>query len=166
MLRFNIFQLTNDLDKLYASLLRKRGYVIEVVRGKMTALMYQLAAKIVTEKLSGRPLGRRTGILAGSVRVIPAQYVSAKKIVAAVEAAAPPAGYGVIQERGVPSPYAIMASSAKVLSWVKDGHRLYAQSVIHPPMMGAQRWFSSTEAANEEWIREELRAALNQAMEE
>jgi hypothetical protein len=72
MLHFKVFQLTNDPERLYASLLRKRGHVIEVVRAKMTMLMYQLAANIVTEKLSGDPLGRRTGILTGSVRVVPA----------------------------------------------------------------------------------------------
>jgi hypothetical protein len=166
MLRFNIFQLASDLQRLHDAILRKRGAVIEVVRARMTAVVQQLAGKIVSEKLSGDPLHRRTGILAGSVVAHAAEYVSMSKIVASVTAATPPAGYGAIQEKGVPSPYAITASAGKVLSWVTEGHRAYAASIIHPAMMNAQGWFSSNETASEDWIRAELAAALREAMKE
>jgi len=43
MINFNIFELTQDLEKLHASLMRRKGAVIEVVRARMTAVFTQLA---------------------------------------------------------------------------------------------------------------------------
>jgi hypothetical protein len=166
MLRFNIFELNADLERLHASLILKRGAIIEVIRAKMTALMFVLAGKIVTEKLSGDPLKRRTGMLAGSVHGVPAQYAGPTKIVAAVESSQGASFYGKIQEAGVSHPWSIIAARSKVLAYTIDGAKQYSHSVIHPPMTAAQGWWSSYDTdKTHEWMREELQKALNKAMD-
>jgi hypothetical protein len=55
-------------ERLLEAFRRKGPRIAEVLRGRLTSLMYMLAAFVVQRKLSGQVLHRRTGILAGSVR--------------------------------------------------------------------------------------------------
>jgi hypothetical protein len=59
------------LDSLRAKLDSLASRLHEVLRVKLAAITNQLASKIVSEKLSGQVLHRRTGILAGSVHAEP-----------------------------------------------------------------------------------------------
>ena len=57
--------------KLIARLQGLSPRVISVLAVKVQKLMFMLQSKIVSEKLSGQVLHRRTGILAGSVHTLP-----------------------------------------------------------------------------------------------
>lgn len=59
-----------------------------------------------------------------------------------------------------------MVTNARALHFVRGGREVFIKSVTHPPMTRAMGWWSSNEPENEDWIREELRAELNKAMEE
>jgi len=63
------------------------------------ALMLELQAKIVGEKLQGQVLAHRSGKLAGSIRVVPA-IVEGTSVVGIVQGAGGPAFYGRVHEFG------------------------------------------------------------------
>ncbi len=148
--------------------LKAKGPTIaEVLRSKLNAALFNLQSYIVTSKLSGQMLKRRTGKLAGSIRVVPASF-EGTSIVGAVEGAGSVAWYGKLYESqdaggtgGVPHSWQIIASKARVLSFIGgDGNRVFVRRVMHPPI--AMRPFMSsslTEKAEE--IKAELQAALD-----
>jgi phage gpG-like protein len=90
----------NGSDQRIAVALRAKGpQIIQLLVSKMNALMLQLQAKIVGQKLQGQVLAHRTGKLSGSIRMIPAT-VDGSLITGAVEGAGGPAFYGRIHEFG------------------------------------------------------------------
>jgi hypothetical protein len=87
-------------DVRVAEMLRLKGpTIVQAVMGKMNALMLQLQAKIVGEKLQGQVLKHRTGKLAASIREIPA-VLEGGTVTGAVEGGGGPAWYGRIHEYG------------------------------------------------------------------
>src|SRR6266850_252537 len=83
--------------RLVQQLRAKGPNIIAVLIGKLNELMIQLQSYIVTQKLSGQSLRRRTGVLAGSIRYIPAT-LEGTKIVGGVQGAGGPAWYGKLYE--------------------------------------------------------------------
>jgi hypothetical protein len=150
-------------QQIYSLFKTKGGRAAEVLFVRVNQLMHQLASRVVTEKLSGNPLHRRTGVLAGSVHATETT-ISATKISGAVEAASGPAFYGVAHEYGTTGPYEITAVRARALQFVVGGREVYAKSVMHPAM--PQRAFMRpTEVESADWIRNELEAALGEEMQ-
>src|SRR5258708_833231 len=100
--------------------LRPKGRVIiQVLMTKLNALIFILQSYIVPQKLSGQVLNRRTGVLAGSVREIPA-VLEGTKIVAAVEAAGGPAFYGAVHEYGGRRRFPLVRSGARSFGILTD----------------------------------------------
>ncbi|HXP71761.1 MAG TPA: hypothetical protein VOA88_20970 [Candidatus Dormibacteraeota bacterium] len=135
---------------------------VEVVATKLRALMFQLQSKIVSEKLSGQVLHRRTGVLAGSVRTLPVT-VAGNQISSGVASSSGPAFYGKIHEVGGSRPYQIFATKARALQFMQGPRTVYAQNIIHPPAkMRAFMRPSLIESAQE--IRNELQAAIDEEL--
>ena len=131
---------------------------------KLNALLLQLQSHIIGQKLSGQVLQRRTGMLASSVRVIPAKF-SGTKIVGAIEAGRSAALYAGVHEYGGSHAYQILSVKARALSFVLDGRRVFAKSVLHPP--ARQRAFMRPSLdENAASIQEELSEALNREINE
>jgi hypothetical protein len=144
--------------KLIASLKAKAPQLIQVLTSKLTALMAQLQRYIVTQKLSGQVLKRRTGILAGSVTLIPIK-VQGNRILGGIDAAAGPAFYGNVHEYGGEKEYPITAVKARALAFMVDGKKVFAKSVRHPALM-ARPFMSTSLAEQSAAIQEQLQAAL------
>lgn len=149
----------NDSDQQLLAGLRARGAsIITILSSKLTALMIQLQRYVVTEKLQGQVLAQRKGILAGSVRAIPA-VINGDRIEAGVEAGGGPAFYGRIQEFGAPGPFEIIATRARALSFIVDGRKVVVAKVTHPGLR-ARPFMSTSLAENAEMIQTQLRAAM------
>jgi len=149
---------------LARKLAKKGPLIIEVLMTRANALMFQLQSYIKSQKLSGQVLQRRTGILSESVRAIPAT-LEGKTITFGVEAAGGAALYGAVQEKGGKRAYQVVAVNARALSFIMDGRRVFAKSVIHPPLP-ARPFMRPSLEENQEMIEADLQAALNEAMNE
>jgi hypothetical protein len=146
--------------KLIAKLHGMSPRLVSVLGSKLRALMFQLQAKIVSEKLSGQVLHRRTGILAGTVHTLPVT-TAGNTISGGVAAASGPALYGKYHEVGGSQAYKIMSVKSRALAFTLNGKQVYAKSVIRPPLR--QRAFmrpSLLESA--QTIHDELQRAIDQ----
>jgi hypothetical protein len=151
----------NSDQRLVETLRTKGPRIIAVLMTKLNALMIQLQSYIVSNKLSGQVLARRTGILAGSIRAIPAT-VEGAKIVAAVEGGGGPAFYGRIHEEGPEQgAYPIVAVRARALSFVMGGKQVFVKSVMHPAVR-MRPFMAPSLDENAATIEAELRAAVDQ----
>jgi hypothetical protein len=157
-------------ERLIAALRSKPGAIFRVLTTKLSALMFQLQAKIVTEKLSGQFLNRQRGKLAGSVRALPTVQ-EGSKIIGGIEGGGSTAFYGKFYELesagGTPyrgTAWTIMATKARALRFVVGNKVAFAKSVTHPPGV-VKPFMSSTMTENEEMIRAELQAALEGELE-
>jgi hypothetical protein len=149
---------TGDSDSRLIQVLRSRpAALLRVLSVRLNALMFQLQSKIVSEKLSGQVLKRRTGILSGSIRAMPAE-VEGAKITAEVLGGGGPAFYAATFEEGC-APYQIMAVRARALRFMVDGRAAYAKSVSHPAMYAPFMRPSLEEFTPQ--IRTDLQAALD-----
>lgn len=124
------------------SIFKKKGaQILAALVARMDKLMIELQAHIVSQKLSGQVLQRRTGILASSVAVEPTQ-IDGKIIRGAVQSSGGPAYYGQIHELGGERSFDIFPSRAKVLRFIVDGRTVFAKSVHRLPV--PQRSFMAT----------------------
>ncbi len=146
--------------KLIAKLQGMSPRLVSALGVKLRALMFQLQSKIISEKLSGQVLHRRTGILAGSVRTLPVT-TAGNTIASGVVSSEGPAFYGAINEVGGSHAYKVMAVKSRALAFMLNGKQVYAKSVIRPPLR--QRAFmrpSLLESA--QTIHDELQRAIDQ----
>jgi hypothetical protein len=153
-------------ERVLSAFRRKGPRIAEVLRGKLTSLMYMLSAYVVQRKLSGQVLHRRTGILAGSVHAVPAVF-EGLKIVAGVEAGAsgPAALYAAAHELGGIKAYDIIATRARALAWMNSGgHKIFAKRVLHPAMT-ARPFLSTSLDENANDIRAQLQSALDEELD-
>jgi hypothetical protein len=135
---------------------------VSVVTTKLRALMFQLQSKIVSEKLSGQVLHRRTGILAGSVHTLPVTAAE-NTISSGVASSQGPAFYGRIHEVGGSRPFQIFAVKARALQFMQGSKTVYAQNIMHPPLR--QRAFmkpSLLESAQS--IHDQLQQTVNEEL--
>jgi hypothetical protein len=98
----------------------KGRLVREALRAEVDKLDEELQSKIVGGPLNGAILKRRTGKLAGSVRVVPAT-IGADNIHGQVQAGGGPAFYGRFQEDGTRGPYPIRPRNKKALAFFPQG---------------------------------------------
>jgi hypothetical protein len=150
-------------ERLLAAFKAKGPRIASVLQSKLTALMFQLSAFVVSKKLSGEVLKRRTGILAGSVHAVPATF-QGTSMVGSVQAAEGPAFYGRIHEYGGSGAYPIIATKARALAFMSHGKQVFAKSVMHPAAM-ARAFMSTSLAENAANIREQLQSALDAEMD-
>jgi len=137
--------------------------ILEYVQMRVNRLLIMLQAKIVGEKLQGQVLRHITGKLSRSVVVIPAE-LRGTVVTGYVEAAAPPAAYGVGHERGTDSSYEIVAVRKKALMWIAaGGAKRFATKVMHPPIKRRSFMVSSLNEMRTQ-ILEELSAATAEGM--
>src|SRR5258708_4124488 len=149
-------------QRLVEGLRAKGPAIIQVLMTKLNALIFILQSYIVSRKLSGQVLNRRTGVLAGSVRAIPA-VLEGTKIVAAVEAAGGPAFYGAVHEYGGSGAYPIVATRARALAFLMDGKKVFARSVMHPPAK-VRPFMAPALEENAADIEAQLRVALDEEL--
>jgi hypothetical protein len=151
-------------QKLIERLRTAPSRVVNVLSVKLNALLFQLQSKIVLEKLSGNPLHRKTGTLAGSVRVVPA-LLQGTSIVGSVTAGCGPAGlYAGVHEYGGSRLYQVLAVKARALAFVTNGKKVIAKSVIHPPAKERSFLRSSLKESAAD-IKQQLQDALNRELE-
>jgi hypothetical protein len=152
------------LEKLIERLRSAPSRVVDVMSVKLNAVLFMLQGKIVREKLSGQMLNRRTGTLAGSVRVEPA-HTEGTSIKGSVLAGGGPAFYGKILHEGA-RPHDVFNVKAKALRWIADQspQTMFARHVRHPGTI-AKPFMTSTLTENAAMIRAELQAALNKELE-
>src|SRR5256885_15543014 len=86
----------NDVEFIQA-LERKGPAIISALVRRVNQLMVSLQSFIVSNKLSGQALARRTGKLAASIRYIPAE-LKGTQIEGSVEGGGGPAWYGKLFE--------------------------------------------------------------------
>ncbi len=158
-------------DVRVVEVLQSKGpQIIQVLTTKLNQLMLQLRSYIVSSKLSGQYLKRRTGILAGSVNVVPATF-QGTQIVAGVEAGSGPAFYGKFYEEisaggtGGTAAFQVFATKARALAFMMDGKRVFARSVMHPAMATRPFMTSALEEKAAE-IEAGLRAAVDGVVNE
>jgi hypothetical protein len=127
------FELKGDYD-LVLKLRSLPGRVMEVLRVKLDALTSQTASDIVTDKLSGQILHKRTGILQASMHATPT-VIEGTTIRGGIEAAGGPAAYGKAHEFGTGGMgWEIRSVKAKALAFQMSGKKVFAKSVFHPPL--------------------------------
>jgi hypothetical protein len=164
MLRISFIE--NSDQRLVEALRAKGPAIVRVLMSKLNELMIQLQSYIVSQKLSGQSLQRRTGTLAGSIRYIPA-VLEGTKIVGAVEGAGGAAWYGKLYETeeaggtgGVGHAWQISATKGRALSFLMDGKRVFARSVMHPAL-SARPFMTTALEENAAAIEAELRIAVD-----
>jgi hypothetical protein len=136
--------------------------LVSVLGVKLQKLMFILQSKIVSEKLSGQILHRRSGTLAGSVHTLPVT-TTGNTISSGVASSSGAAFYGKIHEQGGSRAYQILAVKARALQFIQGSKTRYAASVMRPPLR--QRAFmrpSLEESA--QTIHDELQRAIDQEL--
>jgi len=158
--------IANSDTRLVEALKAKGPAIVRVLMSKVNELMIQLQSYIVSQKLSGQALKRQTGVLAGSIRYVPAT-LEGTSIVGAVEGAGGPAWYGTLYEDvsaggtgGVSHSWTITATKARALSFLVDGKRLYRRNVTHPAL-SARPYMTPSLEENAAEIETQLRGALD-----
>ena len=154
------------LDAFRERLAAKSARLHAVLGVKLAAITNMLASKIVSEKLSGQVLHRRTGILAGSVHATPVND-DGTTIRGSVESSAGPSFYGKFHEFGVPHAWEITATKSKALAFQlstkENAKRIFARSVVHPPLP-ARSFMAPTLEENRQQIIDELAQAVGQVL--
>jgi len=116
---------------LIAKIGRMPDSLYRAMKAKLLALALKLQRKIVTEKLSGQVLHKRTGALASS---IDHKWISESKnnlIIAVGSLKSVP--YAAIHEfGGTTRPHIIEPVKAEVLAFVAGGKQRFAKIVHHP----------------------------------
>lgn len=141
--------LNNTDVQVVAALEVKNQRLITALVDRMTFLMTKLQQKIVTEKLSGQVLNRRSGTLAGSI-TNPEAHVDGTTITGSLQWGGGPAWYGRVHEFGGTRGYAInpiysraqqrkigkgTLAPFKVLRFIsKSGQVVFAPYVFHPAL--------------------------------
>jgi hypothetical protein len=152
-----------NVDTLVARLEGLPAAITATLTPTVQALAERLAARIVSEKLSGQVLHRKTGTLAGSVHARPVSN-EGSTIRGTVEGAGGPAWYGRLHETGTERGWEITAVKAKALQFqlsTKAKMMTYAHSVYHPALP-ARPWFN--ESLDE--FRAEAEAEINRVLAE
>ena len=150
---------------------RKGPAIIGALVRRLNEMMVRLQSYVVSNKLSGQALARRTGKLAASIRYIPA-VLNGTQIEGSVEGGGGPAWYGKLFETtevggtgGGSRFYTIMAVRARALAFVgRSGDKVFVRPpafVNHPPAQ--MRPFMST-ALEEQSAA--IRAGLQEAVSE
>ncbi len=152
--------LKSDLRKLYDALKSKPQAIVDVLTTRLNIVLTQLQRYIIVQKLSGQVLHRRTGALAGAVRVVSA-HVEGAQIKGGVTAAGSPASlYGRVHETGGSRAYEIMSVKSRALAFMMDGRMRFFSRVNHPAAM-MRPFMAPSLRENEGNIREQLQAALD-----
>jgi len=148
-----------ELSKTDEETLKNRAMnVLQEVKQQMNRELLELQSYIVTQKLAGQVLHRRSGTLADSVRVKLAEIQGAT-VTGSVEGAGGPAFYGKYFEEGGTSYYTIKPVRAKALAFMGGGgETVFAASVNHPPTP-KKPWFKISLAERREGIIANLQAA-------
>jgi len=157
------FELKDDYN-LILKLRSLPGRMMEVLRVKLDALTHQTASDIVTEKLSGQVLHRRTGVLATSVHATETTN-DGTTIRGGIEAAGGPAFYGRFHEMGLDRAWEVMAVKKKALAFMMDGKKTFAKRVTHPALM-ARPFMKPTAAELQETLNASLARAIGDALKE
>jgi hypothetical protein len=155
--------LKSDLRKHYDSLKSKPQAIVDVLTTRLNIMLFQLQRHIITEKLSGQVLHRRSGALANAVRVVSAR-VEGATIRGGVTAAGSPASlYGRVHETGGNRAYEIMSVKSRALAFMMDGRMRFFSRVNHPAAM-ARPFMAPSLQENAERIRAELQSALDEEL--
>jgi len=144
--------------QVVTKLRQKSSGVEEAVRVKTDALMIQLSAKIVGEKLHGQVLNQLSGLLAGSVHPVPAKKVGGA-IVGEVASSGGPAFYGKVHEYGGKKTFTIIAVNKKALRFLIDGKAIFRTRVERGPL--PERSFMRSAATE---FEPEIVSQLNEAI--
>jgi hypothetical protein len=153
-------------QKVVATIRAKGPTIIEALRVRMDAVTFALRGKIVTEKLSGQVLHKRSGRLARSVRQIPATLNGAivtGRVEAGIVDPRSNAVYAVFHEYGVNHPWAIEPKTAKALAFEIAGNLVFAKRVTHPGLQ-ERSFMRSTLAESSNAIAASFREALMTAL--
>jgi hypothetical protein len=151
---------TNDNAVIQA--LRDKGpAIVRAIVNRVNEVMITLQSYVVTEKLSGQVLQRRTGILAGSIRAIPAA-INGTTITGSVEGGGGSAFYGVIHESGPEQgAYPIVAVKARALAFMMDGRKVFVKSVMHPAVK-PRPFMGPSQDENADYMETQIRAAVDE----
>ena len=152
------------LDALREQLAAKATRLHEVLSVKLAAITQMLASKIVSEKLSGQVLHRRTGILSSSVHATPVED-DGTTLRASVVSSQGPSFYGNIHEYGTGGRGWEIRATAKQALAFQMSTKVFAKRVFHPPL--PQRAFMApTLEENRQAIIDELAQAVADVLKE
>jgi len=149
----------------------KSPAVAAAVMNRLNALLVEFQKYVVNEKLSGQLLHRRSGALARSVVVIPAE-IKGTEITGGVTAGAAPAFYAKffeLPEVGGAAPvkgggmWAVNAVKKRALAFMVGGEKVFAKYVFHPPL-AARPFLSQSAEESLPMIREQLQAAIDEEL--
>jgi hypothetical protein len=120
----------------------------------LQAITEMLAGKIVSGKLSGQVLHRRTGVLSASVHAEPVSD-DGSTIRGSVVSSQGPAAYGKIHEYGTSGRgWEIRATKSRVLAFQMSTKQVFAKSVFHPALPARSFMGSSLEESRDQIIQE------------
>lgn len=134
----------------------------EAIRAQVDIENRELASVVVNEKLTGAILQRRSGNLADSVEVVPAEN-DGSRITGYVQAGGSSAIYAKFQERGTTSWYDIFPVNKKSLAFEIQGKFVFARKVHHPPIE-ERSFLRSTEEEMRPEMLDRLRSAIDEAL--
>jgi hypothetical protein len=147
-------------EQLIAALRRKGPQIAMTLAGRLNRLLIQLSSYIVSQKLSGQVLHRRSGVLSGSVRALPVEMAGGT-IRGSVEAGAGPAGlYAGVHEFGGNHSYMITSVKGRALRFMIGNKESFAKSVMHKPAQ-VRAYMSPSLAEKSAEIRASLQEALD-----
>ncbi len=157
--------LKSDLRKLYDALKSKPQAIVDVLTTRLNIVLTQLQRYVIVQKLSGQVLHRRTGALAGAVRVVSA-HAEGTQIKGGVTAAGSPASlYGRVHEVGGSHAYQIFSVRARALKFMQGGKESFFSRVNHPAAM-MRPFMAPSLNENGERIRAELQAAIDEELKD
>jgi hypothetical protein len=134
----------------------------EAIRVRIDEQNAELQSVIVSEKLAGEILQRRTGNLADTVHVVPAQN-DGSVITGYVEAGGSSAIYAQFQEYGTTRWYDIFPVNKQSLAFQIAGKLIFAKKVHHPPIL-ERSFMRSTQTERQPEMTANLQAAVAEAL--
>jgi len=162
-------KLTGGLE--FAEKLKTKGVsIIAVLMVKLTQAMTQLQGRIVSEKLSGLILHRRSGAMARGIVAFPAQ-LQGEQIRAGVGATLTPAFYTAFFEEqevggtgGIGHMWAVNAVKGRALAFMIGGRQVFAKAIFHPPL-AARPFLRHSAMEDLDDIQQQLQTALDEELQ-
>jgi hypothetical protein len=145
---------SSKLDFLREQLTKKASQIHQALFVRVSAIMAQLQTKIITTKLSGQVLNKRTGLLQSSVRLLPTTS-DGSIITGSVAVTGPRRDVAMIHTMGMDRAYEVMAVKRKALAWAgADGKMAFARRVMHPPIPAKPFMWPALKESKDEIVAE------------
>lgn len=150
-------------EQLLARFESMPGRLRDALLRKMHVVTQDIRNYIVTQKLSGQVVNKRTGNLQRSIT--PDVSSSGSSVTGKVFSSGDVKYAGILEYGGQTAPHEIVATKAQALAFMMGGKQVFFKRVNHPgSKIEARRFMRDSLKEETPYIRDQIQAAANEAV--